>query len=620
MPRARKGEVAPAANSTEVLASRKRKRGEGEESGGPASRREINGVEHQAGLSPKSPRTKLRVDIVSADHLEIDQEVDGPIPGFKQEEAFSKGRRSPRSKKEAKQDLDEPVPSTAPTHTPTKTGRRSTGRGRKVKVEEEEEEVEDVLDGSLADEDVESKSKSKSKPRRPRKSKTTQDSNKAEDSDEPDAESTPKRKRKTAAEREADRIAAMIPLAARATNLKMFVGAHTSMAKGVENAVTNCVHIGGNAFACFLKSQRKWDNPPLADANRDAFKAALLEHKYDGTQHIVPHGSYLVNLATEDKAKSEQSYAAFIDDLHRCEALGIRYYNFHPGGAGQAPFNEAVARLAGNLNRALAETKTVVPLLENMAGHGTLIGGRFSDLRDVIDLIKPEFQARIGVCIDTCHAFAAGYDLRSPEAFAATMKEFDETVGLKYLKALHLNDSKAPLGSHRDLHQNIGLGFLGLRAFHNVMNFSAFEGLPLILETPCERPDPSDPKGKKTIDDKNVWATEIKLLESLIGMDVDGETFKTLEKDLADKGRQERETMQKQFDKKTEEQKKKAAKEKGQKSLRDMFGKQPAKTEAVTAKKNGKQKGTKKNPKAKDDESESEGGNESSSGLSDLSS
>ncbi|KAJ9628386.1 DNA-(apurinic or apyrimidinic site) lyase [Knufia peltigerae] len=614
MPRARKAGVASADQFSANLQSesRKRKRVETEDADAQGQRsdkrtKETNGVTHQAGLSSKSSLGKRKVDVVAADHLEVDQEVDGPIPSLKEEEAFRQ-RRSPKNKNKVQKDQDAPEPSTTAHRTPSKTGRRPSGRGRKVKAEEEEEE-EDVLDDSESIEDV---GKSKPKSRRPRKNRTTQAGNKNEESDDPDTGPTPKRKRKTAAEREADRLAAMVPLAARATNLRMFVGAHTSIAKGVENAVTNCVHIGGNAFACFLKSQRKWDNPPLADTNRDAFKSALLEHKYDGTQHIVPHGSYLVNLATEDEAKSAQSYATFIDDLRRCEALGIRYYNFHPGGAGQSPFNEAVARLAGNLNRALAETKTVVPLLENMAGHGTLIGGRFGDLRDVIDLIKPEFRARIGVCIDTCHSFAAGYDLRSPEAFAATMKEFDETVGLKYLKALHLNDSKAPLGSHRDLHQNIGLGFLGLRAFHNVMNFPAFEGLPLILETPCERPDPSDPKGKKTIDDKNVWATEIKLLESLIGMDVQSETFKSLEKDLADKGRKEREAMQKQFDKKVEEQKKKAAKlEKGQTSLRDMFGKKAVKAGATNVKKKGNKK------KVKGEESEVE---DESSELSDVSS
>jgi AP endonuclease 1 len=423
----------------------------------------------------------------------------------------------------------------------------------------------------------------------------------------------PTRKRKTAEEKAAE----AMPLAARSVGLKMFVGAHTSIAKGVENAITNCVHIGGNAFACFLKSQRKWENPPLKDENRAAFHKGLVEHKIDATKHVVPHGSYLVNLANEDKEKSKQSYDAFIDDLRRCEALGIKYYNFHPGGAGQSPFNEAIARLANHLNRALSETKTVVPLLENMAGHGTLIGGRFSDLRDVIEQIKPEFKSRIGVCIDTCHTFAAGYDLRSPEAFKTTMDDFDKTVGMKYLKALHINDSKMPLGSHRDLHQNIGLGFLGLRAFHNVMNEPRFEGLPLILETPSEKPDPDDPKGKKMIEDKSIWAKEIKLLESLTDMDPEGAEFKTLENELSELGRKEREAHQATYDRltlqKADKEKKKLSKEKekGQKSLSDIFApKIGAKTGANNVKPTAKSRAKAKKHK---------GDSENSSELSELS-
>ncbi|OAP61997.1 hypothetical protein AYL99_04200 [Fonsecaea erecta] len=440
--------------------------------------------------------------------------------------------------------------------------------------------------------------------KRKTKSKVKQEARSDSEADELEADKIqqdepvkPKRKRKTKEEKEAE----AMPLAVRTVGLKMYVGAHTSIAKGVENAVTNCVQIGGNAFACFLKSQRKWENPALKDENRDAFKKALVEHKYDGLSHIVPHGSYLVNLATEDEDKAKQSYDAFIDDLHRCEALGIRYYNFHPGGAGQSPFAEAVTRLANNLNRALSETKTVVPLLENMAGHGTLIGGRFSDLRDVISQIKPEYRSRIGVCIDTCHAFAAGYDLRSPEEFKKTMDEFDSVVGFKYLKAMHLNDSKMPLGSHRDLHQNIGLGFLGLRAFHNVMNEPHFQNLPLILETPCEKPDPSDPKGKKMIDDKSIWATEIKLLESLIGMDPEGEDFKRLESELSEKGKKERDQMQAQYErlreKKLDQERKKLAKEKqpekGQKSLMDMFAGKQVVNGAVKGKTQKRRKGKK---------------------------
>ncbi|RMZ75634.1 hypothetical protein DV738_g5390, partial [Chaetothyriales sp. CBS 135597] len=359
----------------------------------------------------------------------------------------------------------------------------------------------------------------------------------------------------------------MPPPVVRTAGLKMFVGAHTSVAKGVENAITNSVQIGGNAFACFLKSQRKWESPALKAENREAFKRGLITHKYDSSKHIVPHGSYLVNLASADKEMAAKSYKAFIDDLERCEALGIKHYNFHPGSAGATPLGEAIARLAEQLNRALAQTSTVVPLLENMATRGSIIGGKLEDLRDIIALIKPEFQHRIGVCIDTCHAFASGYDLRTPDAFARTLAELDAVVGFKYVKALHLNDSKAPFASHRDLHQNIGLGFLGLRAFHNVMNEERFQDLPLILETPCERPDPKN--AQKKIEDRQVWADEIKLLESLIGMDPDSAEFTKLEKELSDKGQAERVKMQKQFEEKQAKEMKKLAKEKekGQKIL-----------------------------------------------------
>lgn len=378
-----------------------------------------------------------------------------------------------------------------------------------------------------------------------------------------------KKKRKTQEEKEAE----AMPLAARTTGLRMFVGAHTSIAKGLENSVKNCVHIGGNAFALFLKSQRKWENPPLKDESRDAFLQACVEEKYDAASHVLPHGSYLVNLAQKDKEKAKQAYDAFLDDLRRCEALGIKYYNFHPGAAGKEPLGEAIGRVSAQLNRALAETTTVTPVLENMCGSGSIIGSRFSDLRDIIAGVKPEFRSRVGVCIDTCHAFAAGNDLRSPEAFKKVLEDFDAVVGMGFLKALHLNDSKAPFDSHRDLHQNIGLGFLGLRGFHNVMNEPRFQDMPLILETPCDRKDPEDSTGKKVIEDKSIWAQEIKLLESLIGMEADSAEFKELEKTLSDQGKAERAKMQKTFDEKNEKAKKKIAneKEKGQKNLADMF-------------------------------------------------
>jgi AP endonuclease-1 len=266
---------------------------------------------------------------------------------------------------------------------------------------------------------------------------------------------------------------------------------------------------------------------------------------------VLPHGSYLVNLAHADPEKAEQSYNYFLDDLQRCEVLGIELYNFHPGNTGPHPRAEAIARIAANLNKAHKVTTSVVTVLENMAGAGNTIGSTFEDLRDIIALI--EDKSRVGICIDTCHCFAAGYDLRSPAAFQATMATLSAVVGLRYVKALHLNDSKAPLGSRRDLHANIGTGFLGLRAFHNVVNYSPFQNLPMVLETPIERaagPGEGRTKGGKgVVEDTSIWATEIKLLEGLIGADPDSDTFRADERRLQALGTDDRLKFQGQADK-----------------------------------------------------------------------
>ncbi len=197
---------------------------------------------------------------------------------------------------------------------------------------------------------------------------------------------------------------------------------------GVHNSIDNAIQIGGNAFALFLKSQRKWVSPPLANDVRDEFRAMCKEHNYDASKHVVPHGSYLVNLAQQDPEKAEQAYSCFVEDLHRCDALGIELYNFHPGNTGPHPRPEAIARIAANLNKAHKATKEVITLLENMAGSNNVIGATFEDLRDIINLV--EDKSRVGVCIDTCHTFAAGHDLRSPEAFKKTMQNFSDIVGL----------------------------------------------------------------------------------------------------------------------------------------------------------------------------------------------
>ncbi|KAI1768299.1 AP endonuclease [Hypoxylon sp. FL1150] len=365
--------------------------------------------------------------------------------------------------------------------------------------------------------------------------------------DEESAVEEPKttKKRKTAKAKTENLMAPVKRTIISTLSKSMYIGAHVSSAGGVQNSINNAVRVGANAFALFLKSQRKWANPPIASDALNGFLSLSKEHKFEVHKHCLPHGSYLVNLAAAEKDKADQAYNSFIDDLQRCESLGVRLYNFHPGNTNGENRAEAIGRIAKQLNQAHKATKTVVTVLENMAGQGNVIGCTFEDLRDIIALV--EDKTRVGVCIDTCHAFAAGYDLRTPEAFADTMSKFNSIVGADYLKALHLNDSKAPFNSRRDLHANIGTGFLGLRAFHNVVNHGAFQGMPMVLETPI------DQKGAdgKTFEDKQVWADEIKMLESLIGMDPECDEFMALDKHLQAQGASERSKIQDQVDRKS---------------------------------------------------------------------
>jgi AP endonuclease 1 len=386
----------------------------------------------------------------------------------------------------------------------------------------------------------------------------TENVNPAQSKKEDEQPKKPAAKKRKTTKKDAEDTMPLAPRTAVASLKRaMYIGAHISAAGGVQNSIQNATNIGANAFALFLKSQRKWANPPLADDAKTQFHALLKQHSYDARKHILPHGSYLVNLAQADAAKATQAFDAFLDDLQRCEALGITLYNFHPGSTGGAPMASACARIAAQLNKAHKATSSVVTLLENMCGSGNVVGGRFEDLRDIIALVDD--KSRVGVCIDTCHAFAAGYDLRTPEAFEKTMAEFDSIVGMEYLKAFHINDSKAPFGSHRDLHANIGTGFLGLRAFHNIMNHEPFQGMPMVLETPIDEKGPDG----KTVENKQVWADEIKLLESLIGMGVESATFKEKEQELHAKGASERQRVQEQVDKKAEKDTKKGTKGKG---------------------------------------------------------
>ena len=277
------------------------------------------------------------------------------------------------------------------------------------------------------------------------------------------------------------------------------IGAHVSAGGGVFNAPLNAAKIGADAFAMFVKNQRRWDAPPLSAEDTIAFKDAL---KQSGirAEHVLVHDSYLINLGHPREAEREKSLNAFIDEIRRCEALGLRLLNFHPG----SHLNEISAQvcldnIAESLNFAIANTSGVKLVLENTAGQGSNLGYDFAQLAYVIDKISN--KDRIGVCIDTCHAFAAGYDLRSPQAYERTMSEFDRAIGYKFLSGMHLNDTKNELGVRKDRHESLGRGFLGLGAFENIMNDPNIDEIPLILET---------------IDD-SLWAEEIALLRSMQG-------------------------------------------------------------------------------------------------------
>jgi AP endonuclease-1 len=301
-----------------------------------------------------------------------------------------------------------------------------------------------------------------------------------------------------------------------------------------------------NAFALFLKNQRTWKYTDLDPEHATIFLDGCKKHGIEVGDCCLPHGSYLVNLAHPDAERKEQAYKSFHDDLTRCHKLGIKLYNFHPGNAAACTREEGIKNIAENINQAHkdAETGEVMPVLETMATLGNTIGGTFQDLADIISHV--EDKDRIGVCLDTCHVFAAGYDLRTPETFADVMDQFDKIIGLKYLKALHVNDSKAPFKSYRDLHARIGTGYLGLRSFHNIVNDERLHGLPMVLETPIE----VEGENGKKIEDKSIWAREIKMLEKLVGMDVESEDFKELEEKLWEEGTVERERIGEQVERK----------------------------------------------------------------------
>jgi deoxyribonuclease-4 len=261
-----------------------------------------------------------------------------------------------------------------------------------------------------------------------------------------------------------------------------YVGAHVSTSGGVENAPLNAHAIGATAFGLFTKNQRQWKARPLEEKTIELFKQRCRELGY-GDGQILPHDSYLINLGNPDKEALNKSRNAFYDEMERCEQLGIDRLNFHPGShLNKVSEEECIKIIAESINLALDRTSSVTVVIENTAGQGTNLGYSFEQIRTMIDLVDD--KQRVGVCIDTCHAFTAGYDLIDAGGFQRTFSEFDRIIGFSFLKGMHLNDSKKEQGSRVDRHASLGEGFLGIGLFERIMTDNRFDGIPLILETP----------------------------------------------------------------------------------------------------------------------------------------
>lgn len=275
-----------------------------------------------------------------------------------------------------------------------------------------------------------------------------------------------------------------------------YIGAHVSASGGVDNAPRNAAEIGATAFALFTKNQRQWAAPPLSEQQIEAFCTECERLGYSAAQ-ILPHDSYLINLGHPEEEPLEKSRASFLHEMQRCEQLGLDRLNFHPGSHLKKISEEESLRLvAESINIALDKTSGVTAVIENTAGQGSNLGYAFWHLAYIIDRV--EDKSRVGVCLDTCHSFAAGYDLSTEKGCDEVFAEFEREVGFKYLRGMHLNDAMKPLGSRVDRHSPLGEGYLGITPFRYIMQDSRFDNIPLILETP----------------DEERWAEEIALLKS----------------------------------------------------------------------------------------------------------
>lgn len=270
-----------------------------------------------------------------------------------------------------------------------------------------------------------------------------------------------------------------------------------SASNGVSNAPVNAHNIGAKAFALFTRNPSRWRSPAIPEAEAKAFKANCEQLGYTPAQ-ILPHDSYLINLGSPDEEALAKGREAFLDEMRRCEQLGLTMLNFHPGShLNKIDIDACLDRIAESINWALERTEGVTAVIENTAGQGSNLGFTFEQIARIIDGV--EDKSRVGVCIDTCHAFAAGYDFSTPEGYEKVWANFDRIIGFDKLMGMHINDTKKGLSSKVDRHESLGLGMLGKEFFSLMMNDDRLDGIPLILETPNEE----------------LWPQEIEWLYSL---------------------------------------------------------------------------------------------------------
>jgi deoxyribonuclease IV len=280
--------------------------------------------------------------------------------------------------------------------------------------------------------------------------------------------------------------------------MNKYIGAHVSASGGVHHAVENAEKINAKSFALFVKNQRQWNAKPLEKKIIHSFKHALIKEGYS-TKYILPHAGYLINLGNSDKEKRKKSLDCFIEELNRCRVLGLEYLNIHPGSHLREISEETCLDLiVDSIEQAMDAVTDIKIVLENTAGQGSNLGNKFEHLAYIIKKIKD--KKRIGICLDTCHMFAAGYDVKTHEGYKAAFKHFEDIVGLNYLTGIHLNDSKFACGSRKDRHESIGKGHLGITFFERFMNDPRFNNMPIILETI----------------DSDIWKEEIRMLYDMI--------------------------------------------------------------------------------------------------------